>query len=150
MQVVNNFAAVLAAVNNTAGSCKNDHTGAGMNTVFGIAKLVSGNKEFTVSLHQSRYFSLNAMYVDQFGLAHISRNSCGGCVEVFDKTMEQSILDYNEGQSTNIITASFITDVHFLVDGKLQPVDLVSPEKLAELQAKVKEGYDAWKARDVK
>lgn len=150
MKVTNNFADVLAAVNNTAGSCKDDHTSAGMNTVFGIAKLVTGNKEFTISLHKCRYFSLNAMYVDQFGLAHISRDSCGGCVEVFDKTMEQSILDYNENQSTNFFTSSFITDVHFLVDGKLQPVDLVSPEQLAELQAKAKEGYDAWKARDFK
>lgn len=150
MQVVNNFAAVLAAVNTSAGSCKDDHACGGMRDIFGLAKLVTGNKEFTVSLHDARYFSLNAMYVDSFNLPHISRDSCGGVVEKFDKTMEQSILDYNESQSTNIITASFITDVHFLVDGKLQAVDLVSPEKLAELQAKVKEGYDAWKARDVK
>lgn len=148
MKVINNFEAVLAAVNVSAGSCKDDHSCAGMNTVFGIAKLIAGNKEFTVSLHKARYFSLNAMYVDHLNLPHIGRDSCGGCVEVFDNTMEQAILDYNERQSTNIITASFITDVHFLVEGKLQPIDLVSPEKLAELQATVKAGYDAWKARD--
>ena len=140
------FAAVVAAVNATNGVVVDDHRGAGERAVYGIATLVKGDHLVPVALVQAKYFSLNLLYLGKDGKAHISRDSVGGCVEVFDNTMDQAILNYNESQTGNLFCSSFLANVHYLVDSQLKETDLVSMEKVAEMQATAKEKHDAWNA----
>lgn len=149
MNTAINFANIVNAINTANGVVKDDHTQAGTRTVAGVATLLRGGRHHVVSLHDAKYFSLNDMYMGEDGMAHISRDSCGGVVEKFDLSMEQAILNYNEGQTTNMFCHSFLLNIHFLQDGKLVPVDLVTAEQVVEMQAKAKAAYDAWKARDV-
>lgn len=146
--ITQDFASVIAAVNATNGVVQDDHRGAGERTVAGIALLVSGDKARAVPLLKSRYFSLNLLYLESNNVPHISTSSIGGCVEIFDLTMEEAIAQYNESQTNNLFCASFLTNIHFLVDGKLEPVDLVSEEKLEEFRTTVKTKREAWEARD--
>lgn len=146
----NNFAVIVAAVNATNGVVNDDHRGAGTRTVAGMAELVRGSRRHVVSLHDVKYFSLNdVLFFEEDNSVHITRDSCGGVVEKFDLTMEQAILNYNAGQTTNMMCNSFLVNIHMLVDGKLVPVDLVTEEQVVEMQATAKAAYDKWKNRDV-
>lgn len=148
MQASTDFATIVNAINSANGVVKDDHRGAGTRTVAGVATLLRNGRHHVVSLHNAKYFSLNDMYLGEDGMAHISPNSCGGVVELFDLSMEQAILNYNEGQTTNMFCYSFLLNIHLLQDGKLVPIDLVTAEQVVEMQATAKAAYDAWKNRD--
>jgi hypothetical protein len=141
---MNAIAQVIAAVNANNGVVADDHRGAADRVIFGMATLVRGEQEVAVPLIDARYFSINGLYIGTDGKAHISTSSVGGVVEKFALTMDTAILNYNEGQSENMFCNSFLVDVHYLVDGKLEPVDLVTRDQVKELQAKAKAARDKW------
>lgn len=146
MTQVNNFAALVAAVNATEGKVMDDHRGAGWLRAGGIANLVRDDKTVPVLLlRHTSYFSLNLMYVGENGEARVSRDSVGGCVKLMGASLEDGILAYNEGQKENLFTSSFLTDIHFLVEGKLVASDMVTMEQVVEMQTEAKAAHDAWK-----
>lgn len=142
-----NFANIIEAVNHCKGHVVNDHGNrVGLLKVTGIGNLQKGEKKIPVIFCDSRYFSLNRLYLDENNVPHVSRESVGGVVELHGAPLEQGILAYNEAQIENIMCYSFLTDIHYVVDGKLEASDLVPAEKVAEMQATAKAGYDKWNA----
>lgn len=144
--VAQDFAQIVAAVNACGGVIRDDHGAGRTLKVSGIGNLQRGDRKFAVPFCDSKYFCLNALYIGENGEARVSRDSIGGTVELFGAPLADGILGYNASQSTNLFTASFITDVHYLVDGKLEAVDLVTAEDVAKLQAMSNEARDAWEA----
>lgn len=149
MNAALDFANIVNAINAANGVVKDDHTQAGTRTVAGVATLLRGGRHHVVSLHDAKYFSLNDMYMGEDGMAHISRDSCGGVVEKFDLSMEEAILKYNTAQTSNMMCNSFLLNIHLLQDGKLVPINLVTAEQVVEMQAVAKAAYDKWKNREL-
>lgn len=135
MNNVNNFAAIVDAVNHTSGRILDDHNnGASGMTVAGIAELVKGESRIPVVLCRSIYFSLNRLYLDERGFPHVSRESVGGVVKCMNgTTLEQGITNYNVAQVDQIHTCGTLENIHYLVDGKLVPevtsLEAVEPQR---------------------
>jgi len=128
MNNVNNFAAIVDAINFTSGRILDDHHGAGGMTVAGIAELVKGDSRIPVVLCRSIYFSLNRLYLDERGIPHVSRESVGGVVKCLDGiTLEQGVTNYNAAQVGQKFSCGSLESIHYLVNGKLVP-EVTSPE----------------------
>lgn len=62
----------------------------------GVAKLKHSG--VAVALCDSRYFSLNRVYLDQSGVPHVSRESVAGVIKKDGISLQEAIEKYNEQQ----------------------------------------------------
>lgn len=94
-----NLSKVINALGMHDGKYIDDHVGGegAMKTAYAVA--VHGNE--AVLLHNSEpYFCINRMYVDADGIAHLSRSSVGGLLEVKQHGgLENAIAVYNDPSS---------------------------------------------------
>ncbi|MNG47131.1 hypothetical protein D3C79_49980 [compost metagenome] len=134
MNNVNNFAAIVEAINFTSGRILDDHHGASGMTVAGIAELVKGDSRIPVVLCRSIYFSLNRLYLDERAIPHVSREAVGGVVKCLDGiTLEQGVTNYNAAQVGQKFSCGSLESIHYLVNGKLVPeVTSLEPQRAPE------------------
>ena len=93
------FEAILNAIKDAKGFVVDDHRSNGGNIrLAGVGELVKGESHIVVALCDSKYFSLNRMYVGDDRLAHVSREAVAGVVRKFDLTVEEAVEKYNEAQ----------------------------------------------------
>lgn len=98
---IEGYNAVLAALKATNGAALDDHKAEGTTLqLAGVAALVKGEKIIPVALCNSRYFSVNLMYVED-GKAHIDRSSVGGAVMPMEHNMDvlEAVKAYNQAQA---------------------------------------------------
>lgn len=144
-QVQFSFEALVAAVNATQGKVMDDHgNGNGWIMASGIAVLVRGEKKFPVLLCNSRYFSLNAMYLGEDGEARVSRDSVGGVVELHGAPLADGIAAYNENQQDNFLCHSFLGNIHVMQDDVLVATGQVSDEEILAMQKVANDKYETW------
>lgn len=139
-----NFAALIEAINATAGMIGDDHTRGGNIKVAGVALMTNGDQLIPVPLLDDAYFSLNELYMRD-GKAAVTCASVGGVVHKNRDTLEQAVLKFNEEQAGAVFTPNFLVDVHLFNHGKLQKTNLVSEEKLVELKARAAQARAEWK-----
>lgn len=135
MSNVNNFEAILKAINESNCVVKDDHGNGQYLYAAGVANLERNGKcRPVLLLRNTAYFSLNLVYLGDKGEARLSRDSVGGVVKMMNGvTLEEGIVNYNEEQVENMFTASFLRDVYLAVDNKLVASDLVTEEQVVEL-----------------
>lgn len=107
------YSEVLEAIKAHSGLVIDDHrSGCGTIRLCGIAALVLDDKCIPVALCDSRYFSLNRMYVED-GKAHVGRDSVGGVVipQNHDMNVAEAIKAYNLEQDTNRFSSGKLQNV---------------------------------------
>ena len=113
---IENYNAVLAAFKEAKGVVADDHNG-GMRTIkaAGIAALVKGDKVTPVLLADSRYFSVNHVYLLR-GEVRVSRTSVGGVVFPQDHDMDvvKAVEAYNAQQVDNPFTCGQLMHVRMV------------------------------------
>lgn len=97
-----NFNALVEVLKQNNGRVVDDHQGRTEEnyTLAGVAALVKGDRVRAVALCNSRYFSVNEMYLED-GKVHISRTSIGGAVMPMDYNMDivRAVEGYNTDQA---------------------------------------------------
>ncbi|MNM08983.1 hypothetical protein D3C81_190630 [compost metagenome] len=115
------FEELVELVKQNFGRVIDDHQGRTEEnyTVAGVGALVQGDRVRAVALCNSRYFSVNHMYV-QDGKVHISRTSIGGAVMPMNHNMSisEAIEAYNEEQSKYPFSSGQIQEVHLISDDR--------------------------------
>jgi len=140
-----NFAALIEAINATAGMIGDDHTQGGHIKVAGIALMTKGEQLIPVPLFNDSHFSLNELYLRD-GKAAVTCASVGGVISKQRDTLEQAVLKFNEVQAGGVFGPNFLTEVYMLHNGKLQKTNLVSEEKVVELKVRAKQARVEWEA----
>lgn len=145
MRTINTLAQIVESLNNFQGKIADDHNcGGGMRTVSGIGLLNVGEKQIPVSFCDAIYFSLNQIYLGDANETRISTGSVGGVIKLMNgTTLFEGILNYNAEQAKNIFSPSFLSDIHVLKDGKLEPVDLVTRTQVRVMQNACAKAYEA-------
>jgi len=141
-----NFAALIEAINATAGMIGDDHTQGNHIKVAGIALMTKGEQLIPVPLFDVSHFSLNELYLRD-GKAAVTCASVGGVISKQRDTLEQAVLKFNEAQAGAVFTPNFLTDLYVLSNGKLQKTNLISEEKLVELKARAAQARTEWVVR---
>jgi len=145
MRTINTLAQIVESLNNTQGKIADDHNDNNvLRTVSGVALLHRGDKQIPVSFCDAAYFSLNQIYLGRENETRISTGSVGGVIKLMNGvTLFEGILNYNTEQAKNLFSPSFLSDIHVLKDGKLEPVDLVSYTQVRVMQNAAAKAYEA-------
>lgn len=116
---IENFNVVVEALKASNGIVGDDHSnGDGTMKAAGIAALVKGDSIIPVLLCNSRYFSLNLMYVDKNGKPRVARESVGGVVipQDFDMNLMKAVEGYNANQEGSEFSCGKLEHVHYVMD----------------------------------
>lgn len=145
MRTINTLAQIVESLNNTKGKIVDDHNDNNvLRTVSGVGLLNRGDKQIPVSFCDAAYFSLNQIYLGSENETRISTGSVGGVVKLMNgTTLFEGILNYNAEQAKNIFSPSFLSDIHILKDGKLEPVDLVTMLQVRVMQNACEKAHEA-------
>ena len=114
-RVLTGFEAVVAAVKSVNGLVLDDHRGnGGKLQLCGVATLDKGDSSIPVALIHDDYFSLNEVYLDDQGVAHISTRAVGGVIHTpkrLSVTLADGIAKYNEESRTAKWTCGTVENV---------------------------------------
>jgi hypothetical protein len=108
---MNNITEIVVANN---GHIVDDHRDTGTLKIAGVALLLKAGQDegFVVALCDSKYFSLNRMYIKE-GKVHVSRDSVAGAVVPmkYENSLTQAIDAFNAEQLDNRFTNGSLTNV---------------------------------------
>ena len=91
------FKEILDTIMHTKGRVIDDHNNSkGCLTLSGLATVK--NSGAIVALCDSRYFSLNRVYLDEKGMPHVSREAVAGVIQKDGISLQEGIDKYNEQQ----------------------------------------------------
>lgn len=113
------FAEVVAAVKAVNGLVMDDHRASigGQLKLCGLATLDKDGVSTPIALIDDEYFSLNELYLDEAGLAHISTRAVAGVIHTpksQNVTLEQGIAAYNKAMDGNRFSCGLINNVTML------------------------------------
>ena len=123
-----NLATAMVAIKSYKGFYNDHHADKleSMDKVLGVCELVSGKIGMLLSV--DCYYSINEVYVDDFGYAHVGTNSISGTVHCNEMFVEEDIARFNEtifGTSSRIIRVLYMDgrciEVHPILGVKVDP-----------------------------
>jgi len=113
------FAKVVEAVRSVNGLVMDDHRASigGQLKLCGVATLDKDGISIPIALIDDDYFSLNEVYLDEAGVAHISTRAVAGVVHTpksRNVTVEEGIAAYNKAMDGNRFSCGLINNVTLL------------------------------------
>jgi hypothetical protein len=93
------------------GVIADDHRACKTIQLWGMGTLEKDGRQTPVALIDARYFSLNLVYLNSTGEAHLSINSVGGVIELHGAPMEDGVAQYNTEQAGFPFSSGQLTNV---------------------------------------
>lgn len=106
------FAGLVEVIRARKGVVIDDHGIRGELRLAGVGLIDNGKRQQFVALCDSRYFSLNSVYLDEHGVPHLSTSSVGGVVMPMyhGGDLQEACDAYSAEQKENPFTSGLIVE----------------------------------------